>query len=99
MKTMRDRLFSHLERLPYAWHMHNSTGDIIQRCTSDIETLKNFLAEQMTNLIRIVILLLLSLSFMLGMDPRLTLIAMLPVPVIILYSFFFHRRIGEAFLD
>ena len=99
VKTMRDRLFSHLERLPYAWHMHNSTGDIIQRCTSDIETLKNFLAEQMTNLIRVVILLLLSLSFMLGMDPRLTLIAMLPVPVIILYSFFFHRRIGEAFLD
>ena len=99
VKTMRDRLFSHLERLPYAWHMHNSTGDIIQRCTSDIETLKNFLAEQMTNLIRIVILLLLSLSFMLGMDLHLTLIAMLPVPVIILYSFHFHRRIGEAFLD
>ena len=86
VKTMRDRLFSHLERLPYAWHMHNSTGDIIQRCTSDIETLKNFLAEQMTNLIRIVILLLLSLSFMLGMDLHLTLIAMLPVPLFLLFS-------------
>ena len=98
VKTMRDSLFSHIERLPYVWHMHNSTGDIIQRCTSDIETLKNFLAEQMTNLIRILILLILSLVFMLGMDPQLTLIAMLPVPVIILYSFFFHRQIGEAFL-
>ncbi|MBR2703481.1 MAG: ABC transporter ATP-binding protein, partial [Oscillospiraceae bacterium] len=48
VKTMRDSLFSHIERLPYAWHMKNRTGDIIQRCTSDIDTLKNFLAEQMT---------------------------------------------------
>ena len=99
VKTMRDSLFSHIERLPYAWHMKNRTGDIIQRCTSDIDTLKNFLAEQMTNLIRIVVLLALSVAFMLSMNTRLTLIAMLPVPVIILYSFYFHRKIGEAFLD
>ena len=98
VKTMRDSLFSHIERLPYAWHMKNRTGDIIQRCTSDIDTLKNFLAEQMTNLIRIVILLALSVTFMLGMNPRLTLIAMLPVPVIIGYSLYFHKKIGEAFL-
>ena len=98
VKTMRDGLFSHIEQLPYAWHMQNRTGDIIQRCTSDIDTLKNFLAEQMTNIIRIVILLGLSLAFMLDMDRKLTLIAMLPVPVIVLYSFYFHRQIGEAFL-
>ena len=98
VKTMRDSLFSHIERLPYAWHMKNRTGDIIQRCTSDIDTLKNFLAEQMTNLIRILILLTLSVVFMLSMDPRLTLIAMLPVPVIIGYSLHFHKKIGEAFL-
>ena len=99
VKTMRDSLFSHIERLPYSWHMKHRTGDIIQRCTSDLETLKNFLAEQMTNLIRIVILLVLSLVFMLGMNRKLTLIAMLPVPVIVLYSLYFHRKIGEAFLD
>jgi ATP-binding cassette subfamily B protein len=98
VKTMRDSLYSHIERLPYAWHMKNRTGDIIQRCTSDIDTLKNFLAEQMTNLIRIIILLALSVVFMLGMNPRLTLIAMLPVPIIIAYSLHFHRKIGEAFL-
>ena len=98
VKTMRDSLFSHIQRLPYAWHMKHRTGDIIQRCTSDIDTLKDFLAEQMTNLIRIVILLVLSLVFMLGMNVRLTLIAMLPVPVIVVYSLYFHQKIGEAFL-
>ena len=45
VKTMRDTLFNHIERLPFAWHGKNRTGDIIQRCTSDIDTLKNFVSE------------------------------------------------------
>ena len=44
VKSMRDQLFSHITRLPFSWHMNNRTGDIIQRCTSDIETAKRFLS-------------------------------------------------------
>jgi len=99
VKTMRDSLFSHIERLPYSWHMKNRTGDIIQRCTSDIDTMKRFVSEQLTSIFRIVILLVLSMVFMLGMDPLLTLIAFIPMPIIILYSMRFHKRIGAGFLD
>ena len=98
-KTMRDRLFGHIERLPYAWHAKHRTGDIIQRCTSDIETMKRFVSEQMTSIFRILVLLALSLGFMLSMNWKLTLVAMAPVPYIILRSFQFHRKIGAAFLD
>ena len=98
-KTMRDTLFLHIEHLPFSWHMKHHTGDIIQRCTSDIDTLKGFISEQMTSIFRIVILLVLSISFMAGMDPLLTLIACLPIPVILVYSLHFHRKIGEAFLQ
>ena len=59
VKTMRDDLFSHIAHLPFGWHMKNKTGDIIQRCTSDIDTMKNFLSEQLTSVFRIVILLIL----------------------------------------
>ena len=59
-KTMRDRLFGHIERLTYAWHAKHRTGDIIQRCTSDIETMKRFVSEQMTSIFRILVLLALS---------------------------------------
>ena len=97
VKTMRDTLFSHIERLPFQWHMSNHTGDIIQRCTSDIETTRNFISEQMTNLIRIGILLVMSMSFMLSMNVSLTLVAMLPLPVIIWYSLFFHRKFRKGF--
>ncbi len=99
VKTMRDSLFSHIQRLPFSWHMKNKTGDIIQRCTSDIDTAKNFLSEQLTSVFRIVLLLGLSITFMVSMHPVLTAIAMIPVPVIIAYSFYFHRKVHDGFLE
>ncbi len=99
VKSMRDQLFSHIQRLPFSWHMKNRTGDIIQRCTSDIETTKNFLSEQLTSVFRIVILLILSISFMVSMHGTLTLIALIPMPLIIWYSIHFHKKIHEGFTD
>ena len=86
VKSMRDQLFSHIQRLPFSCHMKNKNGDIIQRCTSDIETTKNFLSEQLTSVFRIVILLILSINFMVSMHGRLTVIALIPMPLIIAYS-------------
>ena len=97
VKTMRDTLYNHIERLPFQWHMTHHTGDIIQRCTSDIDTTRNFVSEQLTGLIRIAILLALSIGFMLGMNAPLTLVAMIPVPVIIAYSVRFHHQVWEGF--
>ena len=99
VKTMRDQLFSHIQYLPFSWHMKNKTGDIIQRCTSDIDTTKNFLSEQLTSVFRIVLLLVLSVTFMVGMHPLLTFLALLPTPVIILYSFHFHKKVHDGFLE
>ena len=99
VKTMRDQLYGHIARLPFAWHMKNRTGDIIQRCTSDIDTMKNFLSEQLTSIFRITVLLALSVTFMLSMHPILTLIALIPTPAVLLYSFYFFGKIHDGFTD
>ena len=99
VKSMRDQLFSHIQRLPFSWHMKNRTGDIIQRCTSDIETIKNFLSEQLTSVFRIILLLILSMYFMFSMHGILTLIALIPMPLIIGYSIHFHYKIHAGFMD
>ena len=99
VKTMRDRLFSRIQHLPFSWHMKNRTGDIIQRCTSDIETAKNFLSEQLTSVFRIVLLLVLSITFMAAMHGMLTIIALIPMPLIIGYSIHFHNKFYSHFMD
>ena len=97
VKNMRDKLFGRIERLPFSWHMKNKTGDIIQRCTSDIDTLRNFISEQMTGIFRIVIMLVMSITFMVSMNPLLTLIAMVPLPIVMWYSFRFHKNVRSEF--
>ena len=96
-KTMRDTLYTHIERLPFSWHMKNHTGDIIQRCTSDIDTTRNFVAGQMTGLFRIIILVVMAMIFMFSMNVKLAVLALIPMPLIILYSLHFHNKIGEGF--
>ncbi len=98
-KTMRDLLFSHIERLPFSWHMRNQTGDIIQRCTSDVTMVRDFISEQLVQVVRIVVLILFSLAFMVTMSLRLSAVVFLSVPVIIGYSYFFYRKIGHLFQE
>ena len=97
VKTMRDELFTHILGLPFSWHAENRTGDIIQRCTSDVEQIKMFLSEQLTSLFRISVLLAMSIAFMMRINVRLALCALAFVPVIMGYSYYFHRKIGSAF--
>ena len=97
VKNMRDQLYTHLSRLPFSWYGENQTGDIIQRCTSDVETIKVFLSEQLTSLLRIVVLIVLAVSFMMQIHFRLAVISACFIPVIISYSVFFHTKIGKAF--
>ena len=97
VRTMRDRLFSHIQKLPFSWHMKNQTGDIIQRCTSDVEMIKTFISEQLTSVFRIVILITMSLSFMFSMNVKLAAIAVVFIPIIISYSLYFHSHIRDNF--
>ncbi len=95
--NMRDTLYDHIIHLPVKWHNENQTGDIIQRCTSDVDTVRRFLSDQMTNLVRVIILIVLSIAFMLNINVKLAMIAISLVPVIIGYSLIFHRKIGASF--
>lgn len=99
IRTMRNRLFSHIQKLPFSWHMQNQTGDIIQRCTSDVELIKNFIAEQMTRVFRIVILIVLAICFMFSMNVKLAMIAVVFVPITVSYSVYFRSRIRDSFTN
>ena len=99
MKTTRDTLYAHIERLPYSWHMENQTGDIIQRCTSDVNMVREFVSEQLVQVIRIAVLIAFSVVVMVSMSMTLSWVVFLSIPVIIGYSYFFYRRIGHLFQE
>ncbi len=97
VQRMRNTLFDHILHLQFSWHSENRTGDIIQRCTSDVEQIKMFLSEQLTTLFRVSVLIILAIVFMASIHVQLTLVSVAFIPVIIGYSFYFHKKIGSQF--
>ncbi len=98
-ERMRNTVFSHVLRLPLAWHRASRTGDVIQRCTSDADTISNFISGQLVTLVRVLILTTLSLTLMFLMNVPLGAIAAAFVPVLLLYSLIFYKRMGKHFLE
>ena len=96
-RRLRDRLYDHIQRLPYAWHSRVQTGDIIQRCTSDVDTVRRFLGQQLIQLARGIFMALLILPVMLYMNVRMTVISTLVVPVIFVYAYVFFRQVRKRF--
>lgn len=97
MRRTRERLFSHIQRLPLSWHVQHRTGDIIQRCTSDADTISNFVSNQLLSLFRILLLMVFSLVFMFMKNVKLAAIASAFIPLILGYSFIFHTMARKRF--
>jgi ATP-binding cassette subfamily B protein len=92
VKTLRDTLYAHIQRLPFSWHAKAQTGDIVQRATNDMETIRMFFNTMMLELIRTVLMLFVGLVVMFSLNVPLSLItAFMVVPVIVTSVLFFKR--------
>ena len=97
VKSLRDALYGHIQRLPYSWHVQNPTGDIIQRCTSDVEVVRNFIAEQMVELLSTTFLIAVYMIAMFAMNVKISLFVFAFIPVIVSYSLVFYKRISKGY--
>ena len=97
VENIRNSLYKHIIRLPFEWHGQNATGDIIQRCTSDVETIKSFLSEQLVTLFRLVVLIALAVIYMLRIHVGLTMVVIVFIPITVAQSLYFHKKIAAAF--
>mgnify|MGYP003076055780 FL=1 len=96
-KNLRDTLFIHVQKLPMKWHDRNQTGDIIQRCTSDVEVIRGFVVTQLLEVFRTVFLVITSFAMMFSMNVKLSCVVLLFVPVVIVYSTVFYKLIAKRF--
>lgn len=96
-RRLRETLYDHLQRLPYAYHVRAETGDLIQRCTSDLETIRRFLATQFVEVGRGVFMVGIAAAIMFSLDLRLALVSMAAIPVVFAFAVIFFVRIRRAF--
>ena len=97
VKKIRDDLYRHIQHLSYAWHTAHATGDMIQRCTSNVDVIRSFVCNQLVEVVRTVFLIVLYLVIMFRMNVKLSLVASLFIPIVGLSSGVFYKRISSRF--
>ena len=96
-KNLRDDLYSHLANVPFDYHKHVSTGDLVQRCTSDVDTVRRFIQNQLLEIIRTVMMVVFAACIMLYIDPMLTLWSIILMPFLTISSFVYFRAVKNSF--
>lgn len=96
-RALREHLFLHLSHAPYAWHKSNQTGDLIQRCTSDVETVHRFIQNQLIQVLRTLFMAAVAIGIMLPISPLLTAVATCLLPFLIVFSFVYSKAVQKYF--
>ncbi len=80
---LRNDLYASLQHLPFAFHDQAHTGDLMSRATGDITETERFVGIGLMELLSTVLLMVGVIAAMFLMDPRLALLALIPLPVLL----------------
>ena len=96
-RRLRNYLFDNLQHLPFTYHDKTQTGEAIERCTSDVDALRRFFADQAIGVGRIVMLFTINFIALLNLNSKLAWISIIVVPPIVLVSIWFFKRVTKAY--
>jgi len=96
LHTLRVRLVGHLQRLPLSYYDGTPLGDVISRCTADVETVDTLFSTGVITLIANLVRLLTAAVAMVVLSRPLTLVAVLVVPPLAIITRFFQVRVRAA---
>jgi ATP-binding cassette, subfamily B, bacterial len=96
-RRLRNYLFDHVQRLTFSYHDQMKTGELIERCTSDVDAVRRFISEQIVSIGRIFLLFVINFVALLELNSYLGLISVVVVPLIVIVSALFFKRISNAY--
>ncbi|MCA9960807.1 MAG: ABC transporter ATP-binding protein [Anaerolineales bacterium] len=96
-RRLRDYLYDHIQHLSFTYHDKTPTGELIQRATSDVDALRRFYADQAIGAGRIILLFLVNFAALLTLNVRLALISIILIPLVLLTSVFFFRKVSQLY--
>lgn len=99
IKSLRNEIYDHIQKLPYEYHVKAKTGDLIQRCTSDIETIKRFLSIQFVEVVSSLFIILFVATTMFNINIKLAFASIITMPVIFTFAFVFFTKVKKVFKE
>ncbi len=96
-RNTQTRLFAHINRLPFQTLSSLPTGDLVQRCTSDVETLRQFLESQLVEITRVILMIAISVPLMIILDGWMTVVAVVLLPLVIGGSLYYFGQVKSLY--
>lgn len=98
-KNLKDKMYHHIQQLSFMYHKRVETGDLIQRCTSDIDTIRLFLSSQLVEMGYAVLIFVIIFSFMLSLNVKFALVSVCLTPVLFGFCFIFFKKVKQSFKE
>lgn len=95
---LRNRLYDHIQHLPFSYHDHTQSGQLISRCIEDVRSLQNFTGSGMMELLRVLVMMVGIITILVTTHPLLAVISIIPMVPLTLMTSRFGRRVGKMFL-
>lgn len=96
-RKLRNDLYRHLQHLPFAYHVKAQAGELIQRCTSDVDTIRRFLAVQVMEVVNTVLMVVIAMSILLPRSVPTTLYSLILVPPLFCFATWFFKMVHKSF--
>ncbi|MEF9967858.1 MAG: ABC transporter transmembrane domain-containing protein, partial [Longicatena sp.] len=96
---IRNDLYDHLQHLPYSYHVGAKTGDLVQRCTSDVEQVRKVFAGQLSEMIYSVATAFIAIVVLFSIYPPMAVLSIISMPLLIFYAYIFFKNTQKTFLD
>ena len=96
-RKLRNDLYRYLQHLPFAYHVKAQAGELIQRCTSDVDTIRRFLAVQVMEVVNTVLMVVIAMSILLPRSVPITLYSLILVPPLFCFATWFFKMVHKSF--
>ena len=96
-RRLRNDLYAHLQELPFSYHSSTPTGDLVQRCTSDVDTVRRFFAMQLLSIVDAVMMVGIALALLIPISLKITMVSLVMMPALFIFAWQFFKLIIKAF--
>lgn len=96
-RRLRNFLFDHIQRLNFSYHDKTPTGELIERCTSDVDALRRFFSDQAIGAGRVILLFVINFTAISRLNLQLALVSIVTLPLILAVSVWFFRRVTKVY--
>lgn len=94
---LRNDLWEHLQKLSLRFYQNTKTGDIMAHATNDINAVRNFVGPAVMYSIDTFTLFVFTLALMISIDLKLSLLSLLPFPLMSIFVYYFGKKIHILF--